>query len=316
VHFKKFAFSLAVFVATLFLVETGNAQNLGYRLPGLIGLDAGRIPGPGVYLIDRAVLYDADQIRDRNGRVIPVKLEMEAFANAFGASYTRKLSGKGLFLSMTAAVPVARLRLNIHDRPEASFDRFGLTDIFIQPARLGWRTDYFDVVGAYGIYLPTGDFPFAGGKGLSSGQITHQFSAGGSIYANKDQTAFFTALASYDLNLRKHDIDITRGDILQVQGGLGVSRNKHSVELGLASYGLWQVRPDRGADVPPAVLGQRDHVIGLGPETALTIKAIRAQLRVRYVWDLSVRARPKGNILVAGIVFGFRQPKQPPGTTP
>jgi len=47
-------------------------------------------------------------------------------------------------------------------------------------------------------------------------------------------------------------------------------------------------------------------VFGLGPEVAVTLKPIRSQLRVRYEWDMGVRSRPQGNILVVG--FNYRVP--------
>src|SRR5262249_6568370 len=214
--------------------------------------------------------YRADQLRDRNGDIIPIPgFKLRAFSNAIGLSYTTKPRQSGISLTATAAVPIARFTLNIDARPEASFDRFGLADIYIQPVRLGWQKERFDVVGSYAIYVPTGMSPLAGGKGVSAGHVTHQFSAGGSIFARGKRTAFLTALASYDLNLRKHGVDITRGDTLQVQGGVGVSRVNRAVELGLAGYALWQVRDDRGADLPSVLRGARDRVYGLGPEVAV-----------------------------------------------
>src|SRR5262245_26130 len=177
-----------------------------HKLPGLVGLDAGRVPASGLYLIDRLVSYRADEIRDRDGNVIPIgDLRLRALANGAGVSYTFPLSRRDLFLTLTAAVPVARLRVNVKDRPEASIDRFGLTDFYVQPARLGWRKSRFELVGSYGLYVPSGISPLAGGQGLSSGHVTHQFSAGGTIFIDKDRTAFVTALSSYDLNLRKRE---------------------------------------------------------------------------------------------------------------
>jgi len=213
---------------------------------------------------------------------------------------------------MTAAAPLARLRLNIHDRPEASFDRFGLADIYIQPALLGWRLERVDLVTSYGLYLPTGTSPLAGGKGLSAGHVTHQFSAGGSIYANKNRTSFVTALASYDANLRKRGIDITRGDTLNIQGGAGTNLFNRVVEAGLAFNSLWQVRADRGADLPVVLRGARDRVYGFGPDGAVMIKAIQSQLRIRYEWDMGVRSRPKGNVFVVGLNITLQRPQRPP----
>lgn len=278
-------------------------QDLGHKLPGVIGLDAGRIPEPGLYVVDRVLSYEADELRDRFGNVIPAgHFELQAFANAAGVAYTVRLPRNDLFLSVAASAPLARFSLDVHDRPEASFDRFGLTDIFIQPARLGWRHSQFDVVGGYAIYLPTGKFPLAGGKGLSSGHVTHQFFTGGSIYGDRDRTVFVTTLASYDLNLRKRGIDIIRGDIFQVQGGAGVTKMNRSVEAGVAGYVLRQVRPDQGADLPDVLRGARDRVYGVGPEMAVMIKSIRSQIRTRYEWDLGAHSRPKGNLFVIGLV--------------
>ena len=294
---------------TLLLVVTRSvdAQDLGHKLPGGLGLDAGRVPGPGLYVADRIVRYVADEIRDRNGDVIPTgDLQLAALGNGMGISYTFALTQSGVVLTVSAAVPVARLRLNIQDRPEASIDRFGLTDFYIQPARLGWRSDRFELVGSYGLYLPSGISVLAGGQGLSSGQVTHEFSAGGTISTGKDSTVFLTALASFDVNLQKRGIDITRGDTVQVQGGVGVSRLKRTLEAGLAFYELSQVTPDRGADLPPVLLGARDAVYGLGPEMAVMFKAIRTQVRVRYEWDLGVRSRPQGNIFVVGLTIVAR----------
>src|SRR5262249_42249273 len=152
-------------------------------------------------------IYDADAIRDRRGNLIPTgPFNLRGIANAFGVSYTTKISGNSLFLTMTAAGPVARVDLNIAESPQIGADRLGLGDPYIQPFRLGWRKPRFDLVGSYSIYLPTDRSPLAGGKGVSSGQITHEFSGGGSIYF-RNRSQFLTALASYQLNTRQRGID-------------------------------------------------------------------------------------------------------------
>lgn len=293
-----------VILACLLAPASAAAQDLGHKLPGVIGLDAARIPEPGLYLVDRVVDYGADELRDRAGREIPVMdLDLQGLANGFGVSYTTRFSQKPLFLTMTAGAPIAHLTLNVHDRPEASFDRFGLTDFYIQPLRVGWRGERFDAIGSYAFYLPSGRSPLAGGNGLSSGQVTHQFAAGGSIFADQNRKRFLTALGSYDVNLRKRGVDITRGETFQVQGGAGVSRIRELFEVGVAACALWQIRDDRGADLPVLLQGARDRVFGVGPEGAVLLKSIRSQLRVRYEWDLGVRSRPQGGIFVVGFTY-------------
>ena len=296
-------------LALLFTTASAFAQDLGHRLPGLLGLDAARIPEPGLYLVDRLAIYEAEKLRDRNGNLVPTApFNLLGRANAFGVSYTTKMSGNSMFLTMTAGGPIAQVKLNIENRPEIGVDRLGLGDLYIQPFRLGWRKRRFDLVTSYSIYLPTGRSPLAGGKGVSSGQITQEFSSGGSIYF-KDRKHFLTALASYQLYARQRAVDITRGDSIQMQGGIGTKLFRELAETGIASYALWQVRDDRGTQLPPVLTGARDRAYGLGPEGAVLIKAIRAQVRVRYEWDFGVRSRPQGHIFVAGINFLIHSPQ-------
>ena len=266
VGFKRLVFLFAICLALL-VANRLDAQDLGHKMPGLVGLDAGRIPQPGLYLVNRVASYRADELRNRQGNLVPIgDFQLRALANGAGVSYTFPISKTDLLLTITGAVPVARLRVTIQDRPEASIDRFGLTDFYIQPARLGWRKSRFDLVGAYGLYLPSGISILAGGKGVSAGEVTHQFSAGGTIYVDKERTVFVTALTSYDLNLRKRGVDITRGDTVQVQGGAGVSRFDRVLEVGLAGYWLRQVRSDRGADIPHSFEGNSIVFMGSAPK--------------------------------------------------
>src|SRR5262249_28418986 len=123
------------------------------------------------------------------------------------------------------------------------------------------------------------------------------------IFADGDRRFFVTGLGSYDRNLRKRGVDITRGDTFQIQGGAGVTRIHQLFEIGLATCALWQMRDDRGADLPILLRGARDRVFGLGPEAAVLLKPIRSQLRLRYEWDIGVRSRPQGRIFVVGLTY-------------
>src|SRR5262249_6835138 len=145
------------------------AQNLGHKLPGLLGLDAGRIPDPGLYLAYRIADYEAVELRDGNGDPIPTApFSLIGRSHVFGVSYTTILPGISLYLMLTGSGPIAQAKLTVQDRPEFVLDRFGLADPYIQPFKLGWRKRRFDLVTSYGIYLPTGRSSLAGGKGISS----------------------------------------------------------------------------------------------------------------------------------------------------
>jgi hypothetical protein len=298
----------AVSGALLFMSLAAFGQDLGHKVPGLLGLDAGTIPEPGLYLVDRGAIYQARELRGTNGNVVPLSaFYFRASANELGLIYTKKLSW-GAFLTIGAGAPISRLKLNVPDLLEAGVDRFGFGDVYVQPFGLGWRHPHSEVLTSYGIYVPTDKSELAGGKGLSSGEITHEFSLGGSQYF-KDRTVFLTGLASYQLYRKQRGIDVTRGDAVQVQGGAGIRLLKHFIETGVASYALWQVRDHRGTGLPPVLRTARDRVHGVGPEVAVLIPPLRGQLRVRYEWDLSVQARPQGHIFVADLFFLVHKPK-------
>src|SRR5947207_1607522 len=101
---RKSPLLIAICLSWAFGAAALEGQDLGHKLPGLIGLDAGRIPEPGLYVVDRVVSYEADELRDRFGNVIPVgQLELQALSNAAGVSYTARLPRNGLFFSVAAA---------------------------------------------------------------------------------------------------------------------------------------------------------------------------------------------------------------------
>ena len=88
---------LAVGTALILNTTTVLAQDLGHKLPGVLGLDAGRVPDPGLYLVARLAIYDSDELRDRNGNVVPTgPFDLLGVSSAFGISYTVGLSGTGL----------------------------------------------------------------------------------------------------------------------------------------------------------------------------------------------------------------------------
>jgi hypothetical protein len=288
-------------LAALAAVPRARAQDLGHKIPGLIGLDAGRAPEPGLYLLDRVAGYSADRVRDRHGQEVPVQdLRLRAVANGAGLAVAIELPWARTVMSAAVAVPYAHLSLDVRI-PETSIDKLGVGDVYLMPIELGWGRDHFDIVASYDLYMPTEKFTLESGEGVSHGHITHEFAAGGTLATDRDRSFFASALASYELNMRKDGVDITRGDTFQIQGGVGGSLFGGRVEAGLAGYALWQVRADRGADLPDVLRGARDRVFGLGPEIAVLLAPLPAQIRVRYERDLGVRSRPEGQIIVIGL---------------
>jgi hypothetical protein len=294
---------LAIALVASWLVAPGTAvaQELGDKVPGSTGIDSGVQSKPGLLVGDRLGWYASNQARDQNGNVLPLKgFDLDVVANSFGANLTLR-GPLATYLSATFAAPLAKISLN-SNQPLTDVDRFGVGDFYLMPLQLGWLLGHFDVVTSYAIYIPSGRFEAAGGKGVSSGQVTNEFSLGGAVFFDREKRSRFSAMASYDLEGKKKGIDITRGDTITIQGGAGTQFSK-VLDIGLAGYALWQVQDDRGADLPDALRGGRTRGFGLGPEAGWTISAIRTKVTARYEWDLGARARPMGRVLFIGAAF-------------
>jgi hypothetical protein len=277
------------------------AQQLGYKLLGSAGIDAGVQATPGWTVIDQSLSYGATELRNRQGNVLPIQgLSMRATGSAFGASYTTKPKRTANF-SFAAGVPVASIHVN-SDEPAASLNGYGFADLFVQPVKVGWRRHRFDVVTAYMVYIPTGHFEPRGGPGPGRGYWTHELSLGGALFGDSTRARRLSALVSYDQNTRKRGIDIRRGNMLQIQGGAGATVARIAT-LGLAGYALWQVTPDRGADIPPSLRGGRSRVFGLGPEVDVTIPRWRTRIAFRIERELGITSRPKGQVIALGLYW-------------
>jgi hypothetical protein len=279
---------------------------LGHKILGAVGLDAGSQAPEGIYAAQRFTRYSADELMNRRGDRVPIQgLRLDGYATALGVAGTYKPAGGSLpYFSAAFAVPVAWVSMHA-DLPPTSLDRFGLGDIFVEPLKVGWRLPHLDAVASYGFYAPTGQ---ANRKGLGQPQWTQQFSLGGTAFLDEERAFRLSLLSSYNIYQRKIGIDITRGDSVQLQGGIG-GRWFGILDAGVVGYALWQVGDDSGPDLPPALRGSRERVYGVGPEIGIAIPAIRGKLTARYEWDLGARSRPEGQVLVVGLSFLAWQPE-------
>jgi hypothetical protein len=287
------------------------AQQLGHKVLGSLGLLAGSQPDSGLYVISEFADYGSNEVHDSDGHKIPLALNLTAWASPVGVQYTFKLPGHSLYMNVSAAAPISQVSLQTGE-PLASVDEFGFGDVYVQPAKIGWKSRRLDLVAGYAFYAPSGLYaPHASGS-VGLGQWSHEFSLGSAVYFDHAKTWNISGLASYTLNQRKQGIDITRGDSIQFQGGAGKTfllpgKPLPRVDVGLAGYGLWQVRDNRGSDLPAVLHNARDVDLGLGPELDLTIAPIRSMITVRYCRDVVAKARPLGHILVIGLTIVARR---------
>jgi hypothetical protein len=301
---------------TLLLAPAAAAQQqqLGHKVMGTVGLQAGSQASAGIYAIDQFLSYDSHDLIDRNGNSLPVGLNANAVSNMFGVSATFHMVPIATYVTTAIGVPLSWASVST-DRLEASLDHFGLADLYLQPLQLGWRTGRADVVLGYALYLPTGHFEPGAKDGLGNGYWTQEPTLGGTLFLDDRRGWNVSALASLDVNGRMRRIDITRGTTLQVQGGLGIPLLP-IMDVGVVASGLWQVSDDSGSSLPALLRGARDRVYTAGAEVGATIAPIRARCTLRYEHDFLALSRPQGQVFffsLTGLVWDLEPRGAPSG---
>ena len=131
---------------------------------------------------------------------------------------------------------------------------------------------------------------------------------GETLYFDSGRTWQFSALASLSLNQKKLGIDITRGDTVQIQGGVGKVCFR-IVDVGLVGAAYWQVRDNRGLQLPPVLQVRATASMASGAELDVTMP-IRGRAILRYAHDLGSQTRPEGQLFLFGLNFTAWQAKK------
>jgi hypothetical protein len=299
------------FVALAFIVTSrdARAQQVGHKTEGTLGLNAGVQLDPGIYFGNSLMTFRSNQIFDRYGNASPAGLDLSAVAGAIGVSAVVRLPRDDTFYTATIALPDFGARL-ASVSPLVDIHVGGLSNLYVQPVRLGWRARQLEVVTGFGLYVPTGQAN-AGDEqsGVGHTQWGFETSLGGTAYFDAKKTWLLTALWSYEVSSRKLGIDVRRGDVVQVQGGAG-KRLFRALELGVVGYALWQVTDHGGSALPASLQGSRDRAFSLGPEASVVLPLVRSRLTVRYEHEFGVEARPLVRILFFGLatnVYSFQR---------
>jgi hypothetical protein len=287
-------------VAMLVAGRARAQQQVGHKILGTLGLQAGSQAPTGLYVIDQFVYYHSSELVGRNGHALPIGLNADALLNGLAASVSLELPRIATFVNASVSVPLVYLKASTQT-PRLSVQPRGVGDLYVQPLKLGWRPGPLEIVAGYAFYAPTGSFDDEGTTGLGRSQWTQEFSVGGTVHFGPGKSVNLSALTSFDIYGTKLGIELRRGDTLQIQGGLGATVFR-LVDIGIAGYGLWQVTDYGGSALPVELHGARDRDLGVGPEIDLTVPPALGRLTLRYTRDVAAQTRPMGGLLVVGWV--------------
>jgi len=310
-----FICSLASIASLLLLsVSASFAGFGGHNMKGDFGVLSASQPPPGFYAVAPIYYrYEADTLRDRDGNKVIIdpqergSLEANAYIfgfiwvsemKLFGANYSFQIYPA--FTDNTLEAPILGLNESVGT---------DLTDLYFQPVNLGWHTDRADFIAGLGVYAPTGEYENGGSSNNGLGMWSLEFFAGATLYFDEAKSWHFSTNAYYETHSEKKDSDITVGDILTLEGGLGKSYMDGALTVGAAYYAQWKVTED---DIPSLELlpGGRDvgkhRVYGMGPDVTLplaTSKKLYGFLNARYFWEFGAESTFEGQSLVVTLTF-------------
>lgn len=287
---KTVVVRLFLVLGLLSLAGLANADPMNHYINGIEGIKGGTLPPPGLYYRMYNAFYTANDLMDEDGDELNIDFDLDIYANVNRFIYVSQielLGGNyfcdGLFALINTDLDIGALGL--HDQ------QFGFYDLYLEPIGIAWHGDWWDAAVGASVFFPTGDFdkdePASPGKGYYTGMFT----AGGTVYFDKEKTWSLSILPRYEIHSDMEDFDRTPGDDLHLEWGIGKTLMK-VVDVGVAGYCQWQVTEDRGDDADDV----KDHVYAVGPEVDIAFPSIMLFLAMRGNWEFEAKDRPQGFI--------------------
>lgn len=285
------------------------AQLKGHNISGDFGLQSGTQAPPGIYLVNANWIYPTDTIKnDRGDKINQGGGSLTSLFVAGGLSYVTDVKILGGTLGGTFIVPVIKNRIQTNALDVNT--PLAFSDIYWQPAHLGWHLKRADVIIGYGIFFPTGKFQPGGSENSGLGMVSHEISGGATLHLDEKKSWSLAALLSYEIHGRKRGIDQKVGDLVTIEGGLGKTFYKKVnnplpliINIGAVGYTQFKATGDSGTALPVVLRGLKDRVFGAGPEFNIFIPQARLTVAVRYIPEFGARNRTQGQTILVSVAF-------------
>ena len=160
----------------------------GHYTPGVEGIRAAVVPGPGVYYKGYAVHYNADE-----HSALPTDSEVTVNAIANRLIWVTEQKVLGADLAFETIVPIVHTDLDVAGGAVQG-DEWGIGDIFLGGV-LGWHGARWDAVAGVGVWAATGQDDELADPGL--GYSETMFSLGANVYLNDSKDLSFSMLSRY-----------------------------------------------------------------------------------------------------------------------
>jgi hypothetical protein len=296
---------LAMMAVPVLLSQPAAAQGLPTTVRGDIGLQAGTLPPPGIYVVNLVYNYNFDTLKTNDGRKIEGTGSINQTFYALGFTYVSEKKILGGNYSASFVLPLVSLAI---DTPRLDLSsRWSASDVYFQPISLGWHFKQADLIAGYGLYVPTGRFTPGGANNTGLGHWGNEFTFGFTVYPNEKRSIHLSTLASYDIQSEKEGGGQKVGNVLTLEGGAGLALRRGLMNVGPVYYAQWKMTEDQTPSDLPAFRGKHRY-IGLGPEfnnTWLIKEKTPLVLTFRYFFETGNRVATQGNTLVFALTVGI-----------
>jgi len=297
---------------------------------GSEGIKCGTLPATGFHVEDDNSFYYADQMQGFEGALnhgfnsftytqIPRLAWMTGW-KVFGAEYGMAVRVPFIYKQTTGIFP------HPLGTPSQSTTKsqFGISDVEVNPVKLGWQFKRFDINVGYSFFAPSGDYNknqlFL--YNLGEGYWTHSFALGATWYLDNEKTWAISLLNHYDINTAQYSSlvsvpvspshplgiaseDTTLGDIYTLEWAISKTVVE-GVDVGITGYYQQQVTDTEGPTISgPTWKNEKIHVAGIGPEIRGEYAKWGLSGSLRYAYDFSSMDHPQGHFITLTLTKSF-----------
>jgi len=288
--------------------RVATAQVLHYQ-PGVSNIRDFFLATPGFAYAQYNTYYASNTLKDPNGVTVDadtiagfVADETRVFTIAPELSWNPGLELLGLAYTFVVSPSFANSHVGAHREGggELEQDQFGNGDLMVQPLWIGggWKHTYLS--GGYAFYAPIGKYTPNAPDNIGLGFWSHQLQFGGYYLPNANEGTVVMLMTTYEFAGEQEGTDITPGDHLSLEWGLGQKLGTRW-RLGGSGYLQWQVTGATGVPDPDA----RDRVYAAGGQVAFWPIIERFYLSGRLLAEFGARDRFQGLLGTFSLAYTF-----------
>lgn len=262
----------------------------------------------GLYLRDSLVYYHGSVARDEIGGRVVVNVHAQLMTNVLAPTYVTPITIFGGTYAFGAILPVTNPDISSNVQGPGfstsnSENRFGLGDVSLTPAILGWSAGNFHWSAAFSIMAPTGDYRRGGlaNTSLNRWSFLPQASV---TYLDPNTGWNASAAFVFAASTENPTTHYQSGDFVHVDFAGGRYLNK-KFQLGLVGYYEQQITGDSGSGALLGSYKARVWAIGPGATYTFLINQTPVTATAKWTHEFAVRNTFQGDAVTIGAAFKF-----------